>query len=195
MRGSLPFFFRFFFFLIFLIILSFFDFSIFSLFFVFFFSFCFFFLFSFPLRHFPVANLDAYRLGVDVARMFQKTGWSKRCTHELFTPPKLLGGLRCPAVIVNQQWSGQLKIAGGAARWTAVELGGQLTSICHTKERNWDNSKQKWEAQTTCDLGWRLQCEPGQFGSATCVSSHRLASFLMIAYIMTVSLTAVLWCL
>ena len=26
--------------------------------------------------------------------------------HELFTPPELLGGLRCPAVIVNQKWSG-----------------------------------------------------------------------------------------
>ena len=39
----------------------------------------------------------------------------------------------------------------------------------------------KWEAQTTCDLGWRLPCEPGQFGSATCVSFHRLSSFLMIA--------------
>ena len=49
-------------------------------------------------------------------------------THELFTPPELLGGLRCP-VIVNQKWSGQSKIAGGAARWTAVELGGQLTFI------------------------------------------------------------------
>ena len=36
--------------------------------------------------------------------------------HELFTPLELLGGLRCPAVIVNQKWSGQSKIAGGAAR-------------------------------------------------------------------------------
>ena len=34
-----------------------------------------------------------------------------------------------PAVIVNQKWSGQSKIAGSAARWTAVELGGQLTFI------------------------------------------------------------------
>ena len=49
--------------------------------------------------------------------------------HELFTPPELLGGLRCPAVIVNHKWSGQSKIAGGAARWTAVELGGQWTFI------------------------------------------------------------------
>ena len=47
--------------------------------------------------------------------------------HELFTPPELLGGLRCQAAIVNQKWSGQSKIAGCATRWTAVELGGQLT--------------------------------------------------------------------
>ena len=62
-------------------------------------------------------------------------------THELFTPPELLG-----AVIANQKWSGQSKIAGSAARWTAVELGGQLTfsfqPICHRKERNCENSKQ-----------------------------------------------------
>ena len=49
--------------------------------------------------------------------------------HELFTPSELMGGLRCPAVIVNQKWSGQLKIVGGVARWTAVELDGQLTFI------------------------------------------------------------------
>ena len=52
-------------------------------------------------------------------------------------PSEPLGGLRCPAVIVNLKWKGQSKIVGGAARWTAVELGGQLTfisrPICHTK--------------------------------------------------------------
>ena len=47
--------------------------------------------------------------------------------HELFTPSELLGGLRCPAVIVNRKWKGQSKIVGIAARWTAVELDGQLT--------------------------------------------------------------------
>ena len=49
--------------------------------------------------------------------------------HELFTPSELLEGLRCPAVIVNRKWKGQSKIVGGAARWTAVELDGQLTLI------------------------------------------------------------------
>ena len=47
------------------------------------------------------------------------------CSH----CPNSLGGLRCLAVIVNQKWCGQSKIAGGAARWTAVELDGQLTII------------------------------------------------------------------
>ena len=66
-------------------------------------------------RHFPVADLDAHRLGrVDVARMLRKLDGVNVGAHELFTPPELLGGS---------------KIAGGAARWTAVELGGQLTFI------------------------------------------------------------------
>ena len=38
--------------------------------------------------------------------------------HDLFTPSELLGGLRCPAIIVNQKWSEQSKIVGSAARWT-----------------------------------------------------------------------------
>ena len=45
--------------------------------------------------------------------------------HELFTPCELLEGLRCPAVIMRQRWSGQTKAVGGASRWTAGELDGQ----------------------------------------------------------------------
>ena len=56
---------------------------------------------------------------------FRKLDGANVGTHELFTPPELMGGLRCPAVIVNQKWSGQSKIAGGAARWTAVEHKGK----------------------------------------------------------------------
>ena len=37
-------------------------------------------------------------------------------------------GLRCPAVIMHQRWSGQAKAVGGAS-WTAVELDGQKTII------------------------------------------------------------------
>ena len=92
--------------------------------------------------------------------------------HELFTPSELLGGLRCPAVIVNRKWKGQSKIVGGAARWTAVELGGQLTFISahfatQRKEigrirSSFDGNPgiREWEDQTTCDLGRGLQCEP-----------------------------------
>ena len=49
--------------------------------------------------------------------------------HKLLTPCELLGGLRCPAVIVNQIRSGQSKAVGGASRGTAVELDGQMTFI------------------------------------------------------------------
>ena len=47
--------------------------------------------------------------------------------HEQFTKSELVGGLRCPAVIMLQRWSGQSKAVGGAGRWTAVELDGQMT--------------------------------------------------------------------
>ena len=39
------------------------------------------------------------------------------------------GGLHCPAVIIHQRWNGQARAVGGASRWTAVELCGQLTII------------------------------------------------------------------
>ena len=63
--------------------------------------------------------------------------------HELFTPSELMGGLRCPAVIVNRKWKGQSKIVGGAARWTAVELDGQLTliSVHMPHKGNLENSR------------------------------------------------------
>ena len=47
-------------------------------------------------RHFPVANLDAYRLGVDVARMFQKTGWSKRWYSRIVHTAQTLGRIAMP---------------------------------------------------------------------------------------------------
>ena len=46
--------------------------------------------------------------------------------HELFTPCELMEGLRCPAVIMHQRWSGQPKAADGLI---AVELDGQMTII------------------------------------------------------------------
>ena len=87
-------------------------------------------------------------------------------------PPELLGGLRCPAVIVNQKSCGQSKIAGGAARWTAVELGGSVdfhfSPFASQREEivrirgSFDGHQgiREWETQTTFDPGWRLQCEP-----------------------------------
>ena len=60
---------------------------------------------------------------------FRKLGGVNVGAHELFTPCELLGGLRCPAVVMHQRWSGQTKAVGGASRWTAVELDGQMTHI------------------------------------------------------------------
>ena len=60
---------------------------------------------------------------------FRKLGGVNVGAHELFTPCDLLGGLRGPAVIMHQRWSGQTKAVGGASRWTAVELDGQMTII------------------------------------------------------------------
>ena len=91
--------------------------------------------------------------------------------HELCTPSELVVGLRCPAVIMHQRWSGQSNAVGGASRWTAVELDGQMTIIsvpfASQKEEigrirvSFDGNPgiREWETQTTCDLGWRLQCE------------------------------------
>ena len=62
--------------------------------------------------------------------------------HELFTPCELLEGLRCPAVIMHQRWSGQRKAVGGASMWIAVELDGQMTIISahlpHKGKKLWD---------------------------------------------------------
>ena len=43
--------------------------------------------------------------------------------HELFTPSVLLGGLRCPAVIVNRKWKGQSKIVGGCGKMDCNRAG------------------------------------------------------------------------
>ena len=92
--------------------------------------------------------------------------------HELFTPSELLGGLRCPAVIVNRKWKGQSKIVGGGGKmdcgragWTADP---HFSSLASQRKKTgrirgfFDGNSRilEWEAQTTCDLGWILQCEP-----------------------------------
>ena len=61
--------------------------------------------------------------------------------HELFTPSELLGGLRCPAVIVNRKWKGQSKIVGGGGKmdcgragWTADPHFSSLASLTEIQE-------------------------------------------------------------
>ena len=76
-----------------------------------------------------LSNLDAHWFVLMLYECFRKLDWSERLCARIVHTVRTLGGLRCPAVIVNQKWCGQSKIAGGAARWTAVELGCQLTFI------------------------------------------------------------------
>ena len=101
---------------------------------------------------------------------FRKQDGVNVAAHELFTPSELVRGLQCPAVTIHQRWRGQSKAVGGASRWTAVELDGQMTIIsAHVlhKERHWGfrvgsdvNPRfHEREIGTPLDPGWRLQCE------------------------------------
>ena len=93
---------------------------------------------SLKVLSWSVAGLSEDATDIFLSQVSMFTDWDVLMLQECFrkldgvndgAPPELLGGLRCPAVIVNQKWCGQSKIAWGAARWTAVELGGQLTFI------------------------------------------------------------------
>ena len=49
--------------------------------------------------------------------------------HVLFTPPRLWGGLRCPAILVHSRWTGEVRLAGGGSRWVAVDFRGEMLLI------------------------------------------------------------------
>ena len=114
-------------------------------------------------RHFLVANLDAHRLGrVDVARMFQKTGWSKRWYSRIVRTARTLGRIAMPCSHRQSEMERTIKDCWGG--WSVdfhfstfapqrKEIGRLRSSFDGTP------GIRKWEAQTTCDLGWRLQCE------------------------------------
>ena len=77
-----------------------------------------------------VADFDAHRLGcVAVARMFQKTGCSVRWCTRIVHAARTLGRIAMPGSHRQSEMERPSKIARSAARWTAVELGGQLTFI------------------------------------------------------------------
>ena len=38
----------------------------------------------------------------------------------IFTPEILHGGLRCPAIVVNESWGSVCRAAGSSARWVAI---------------------------------------------------------------------------
>ena len=116
---------------------------------------------------------DVHRLGcIAVARKFQKTGWSERwCTrivHAVRSPGKIAmsGSYRQSEMERTiEDCRGCGKMDCGRAGWTADPHSSTLAS--HRKKTGrirgcfGGNSRiLEWETQTTCDLGWRLQCEP-----------------------------------
>ena len=42
--------------------------------------------------------------------------------HVVFVPESLSGSLRCPAILVHQQWAPSVKYLGSDTRWVAVEV-------------------------------------------------------------------------
>ena len=126
----------------------------------------------FGRRHFPVADFNACRLGcVVVARMFQKIGWSERwCSrivHAIRTPGRIAmsGGYRqseMERIIEDCRECGKMDC--GRAGWTADPHFSTLASQRKKTGKirgcfDGDSRILEWETQT-CDLGWRLQCEP-----------------------------------
>ena len=74
-------------------------------------------------RHFPC------RKSLTLQECFRKLDGVNVGTHELFTPPRTLGRIAMPRSHRQSEMERTIKDCWGAARWTAVELGGQLTFI------------------------------------------------------------------
>ena len=124
-------------------------------------------------RYFPVADFNARRLGrVAVARMFQKTGWSERGSSRIVHAVRTHGRIamsgsdrqsKMERTIEDCRGCGKMDC--GRAGWTA-DL--HFSTLASQRKKTWrirgclDGNPRvlEWEAQTTCDLGWRLQCEP-----------------------------------
>ena len=74
-------------------------------------------------------------------------------THELFTPCQLMGGLRCPrSEQMDCSWTDDYHLSPVASQ--EKEIGGVRVGF------DGNPGFREWETQTTCDPGWRLQCEP-----------------------------------
>ena len=122
--------------------------------------------------HFPVADFDARRLGrVAVARMFQKIGWSERwCTrivHAVRTLGRIAmsGGYRQSEMERTvEDCRGCGKMDCGRAGWTAdphfSTFATQRKEIGRIRGSFDGNPGIRERAQTTRDLGRRLQCKP-----------------------------------
>ena len=124
-------------------------------------------------RYFPVADFNARRLGrVAVARMCQKTGWSERGSSRIVHAVRTHGRIAMSGRdrqsemerTIEDCW-GCGKMDCGRVGWTADP---HFSSHASQRKETWrirgylDGTPRvlEWEAQTTCDLGRRLQCEP-----------------------------------
>ena len=92
-------------------------------------------------RHFPVANLYANRLGrADVARMFQKTGWSERWYSRIVHTARTLGRIAMPRSHRQSEMERTIKDCWECGKMDCGRAGWSVDfhfSPCHTKERNW----------------------------------------------------------
>ena len=112
------------------------------------------------------------RLGrVAVARMFQKTGWSERGSSRIVHAVRTHGRIAMSGSdrqsemerTIEDCW-GCGKMDCGRVGWTADP---HFSSHASQRKKAWrirgylDGTPRvlEWEAQTTCDLGRRLQCE------------------------------------
>ena len=59
----------------------------------------------------------------------RKEGVELEGNHALFTSSTLVGGLRCPAILVNERWVASATFAGSGARWVAVSISDYVVLI------------------------------------------------------------------
>ena len=47
----------------------------------------------------------------------------------IFTPQSLQGGLRCPAIVVNESWGSACRAVGCSTRWVAIDVKQKLLVV------------------------------------------------------------------
>ena len=75
-------------------------------------------------RHFPVADLDAHRLGrVENARMFQKTGWSERWCSRIVHTARTLGRIAMPRSHRQSEMERTIEVCFGCGKMDCGRAG------------------------------------------------------------------------